>query len=342
MSRCNLPYGNYSSAELHEDQLGNCSLNLSLPPSMPSMAPWENFDQVFSFNKKYSYESKVFDQILSSRRSLDQLFADRLLGLLGIQGVTKIYPPKSNSDLRTLFNHIVSSELDIHHKQSLIYYILKDCRTAPEASSQFAQQCHLPEKYRFFIEGLWHLDRLDFRRAVEYLAEPSLIPTFPDEILYVLTLTKLPKHDDSLAIAYYLTAAPPLASAKIRKAFFDTLARSNVTEAFYFTRKYDDTLRQSFFEQLVEFVHRATPGQTRSRRAMELVGLPLDEDEELWFERVLLQGNASTLPGAKDTVMMRRLATGRTGALNPELESLGGKKVDGLNWDDLRGSIRHM
>lgn len=86
MSRCNLPYGNYSSAELHEDQLGNCSLNLSLPPSMPSMAPWENFDQVFSFNKKYSYESKVFDQILSSRRSLDQLFADRLLGLLGIQG----------------------------------------------------------------------------------------------------------------------------------------------------------------------------------------------------------------------------------------------------------------
>lgn len=50
------------------------------------MAPWESFDQVFSFNKKYSYEPKVFDQILSSRRSLDQLFADRLLGLLGIQG----------------------------------------------------------------------------------------------------------------------------------------------------------------------------------------------------------------------------------------------------------------
>lgn len=86
MSRRNLPYGNYSSAELHGDQLGNCSHNLSLPLSMPSMAPWESFDQVFSFNKKYSYEPKVFDQILSSRRSLDQLFADRLLGLLGIQG----------------------------------------------------------------------------------------------------------------------------------------------------------------------------------------------------------------------------------------------------------------
>lgn len=74
---------------------------------------------------------------------------------------------------------------------------------------------------------------------------------------------------------------------------------------------------------------------------MELVGLPLDDDEEQWFEDVLLQGNASTLPGAKDTVMMRRLATGRVEGNTPELESLGGKKIDGLNWDDLRSSIRH-
>jgi hypothetical protein len=179
------------------------------------------------------------------------------------------------------------------------------------------------------------------QRAVEFLADPSLIPTFPDEILHVLTLTKLPKHDDSLAIAYYLTAAPPLATVKVRRAFFETLTRANVTEAFYFTRKYDEDLRRDFFEQLVEFVHKASPGQNRSRRAMELVGLPLDEDEEQWFESLLLHGNASTLPGSKDTVMMRRLATGRLGEITPELESLGGKKVDGLNWDDLRASIRH-
>ncbi|KAJ5766961.1 uncharacterized protein N7511_004577 [Penicillium nucicola] len=307
------------------------------------MAPWDNFDQVFSFNKKYTYEPKAVEQILANRRAFEnQLFADRLLRLLGIQGVTKLYPPKSNADLRELFNQIVSSELDIEHKQSLVYYVLKDCRTAPEAPAQFAQRCHLPEKYRLFIEGLWHLDRLDFRRALECLTEPSLIPTFPDEILYALTLTKLPRHDDSLAIAYYLTVAPPLASEKVRKAFFETLSRSNITEAFYFTRKYDDAHRQSFFEQLVEFVHKASPGQTRSRRAMELVGLPLDEDEEAWFESVLLHGNASTLPGAKDTVMMRRLATGQLSNASPDLESLSGKKVDGLNWDNLRGSIRHL
>jgi hypothetical protein len=85
--------------------------------------------------------------------------------------VTKVYPPKSNADLRSLIEHIVSSELDIHHKQALVYYILKDCRSAPEAAPHFAQDCHLPEKYRLFIEGLWNLDRLEFRVRFTSLTE---------------------------------------------------------------------------------------------------------------------------------------------------------------------------
>lgn len=179
------------------------------------------------------------------------------------------------------------------------------------------------------------------QRAIEYLAEPSLIPTFPDEILYALTLPDIPKHDDSLAVAYYLTVAPPLATEKVQRAFFETLCRSSVTEAFYFSRKYDEHHRRNFFEQLVGFVHKTGPGQTRSRRAMELVGLPLDEDEEQWFEESLLHGIASSLPGAKDTMMMRRLAMGQVDGIGAELKSLGGKKVDGLNWDDLRQSMQH-
>lgn len=77
--------------------------------------------------------------------------------------VTKVYPPKSNADLRSLVDHIVASELDIHHKQALIYYLLKDCRNALGAAEDFASSCYLPEKYRLFIEGLWHMDHLDFR-----------------------------------------------------------------------------------------------------------------------------------------------------------------------------------
>jgi hypothetical protein len=53
------------------------------------MALWEDFETIFSFNKKYSYDAKVVDQILANRRALEnQLFADRLLGLLGIKGGT--------------------------------------------------------------------------------------------------------------------------------------------------------------------------------------------------------------------------------------------------------------
>ncbi|KAH1639568.1 hypothetical protein KXX39_003733 [Aspergillus fumigatus] len=321
-----------------EDQQRANSVTVTHPGAI-IMGTWEDFDSIFYFNKSFNYDDKVIEQILSNRRALgNQLFADRLLGLLGVQAVKQLYPPRSNADLRALVNHIVSSALDIHHKQALIYYILKDCRAASDAASQFARRCHLPEKYRLFIEGLWNLDRLELRRAIEYLTEPSIIPTFPDEILYVLTLSQLPKHDDNLAMAYYLTVTPPLASEKVQKAFFEILCRSSITEAFYFTRKRDESLRRAYLEQLIEFVLKTSPGQMRSQRAMELISLPLDNTEEEWFEEALLRGCAKTLHGAKDTAMMRRFATGKLDALSPELESLGGKKIDGLDWDALRQS----
>lgn len=74
---------------------------------------------------------------------------------------------------------------------------------------------------------------------------------------------------------------------------------------------------------------------------MELISLPLDSMEEEWFEEALLRGRAKTLHGAKDTAMMRRFAIGKLDALSTELESLGGKKIDGLNWDALRQSVKN-
>jgi hypothetical protein len=50
------------------------------------MAPWEQFEVTYHFNKDFSYDKKLVDQIISNRRSLDnQLFIDRLLGLLGVK-----------------------------------------------------------------------------------------------------------------------------------------------------------------------------------------------------------------------------------------------------------------
>jgi hypothetical protein len=73
---------------------------------------------------------------------------------------------------------------------------------------------------------------------------------------------------------------------------------------------------------------------------MELIGLPFDDQEEEWFEDALLRGSAKTLHCAKDTVMARRLATGKVAGLSAELESLDGKKIDGLNWNLLKQSMK--
>ncbi|KAK2794210.1 hypothetical protein FQN51_000911 [Onygenales sp. PD_10] len=306
-----------------------------------NMAPWEDFDATFSFKRDFAYDPKTFAQISSNRRALENtLFVDRLLKVLGIDAAARVYPPKSNQALRNLFAQIVSSTSPNHHKQALIYYILRDCRSTGDgdASLQFARRCYLPEKYRLIIEGLWYLDSLEFRRALEYLTEPSLIPTFPDEILYVLST--LPKQDDTLATAYYLTVSPPLAfQPKALNAYFAVLCRTRITESFYFTRKQNDALHRELLEQLIVFVHMSKVGEARANRAMDLINLPFNEEEEKWFEECLLQGKAKHLQGAKDTVMMRRVATGQLENLS-DLEALGGRKIEGLNWDDLKKNLR--
>ncbi|KAL1958508.1 hypothetical protein VTO42DRAFT_4372 [Malbranchea cinnamomea] len=305
------------------------------------MALWEDFNVTFSFKRDFCYDVKTIDLLISSRRTLNNvLFFDRLLQIIGVEAASRAYPPRSNQALRNLYEQIIASGSPNHFKQSVIYYILRDCRSigAGDGGTQFIQRSYLPEKYRLFIDGIWHLDRLEFKRALEYLTEPSLIPTFPDEILYVLAT--VPKQDDSLALAYFLTASPPLASPEVLEAYFATLCRTSVTESFYFSRQRDAKTRQTLLEQLVVSVLETDPGERRAKRAMELISLPLDEQEEAWFEECLLRGKAKNLQGAKDTAMMRRVATGRVDNLGNELEALGGRRIEGVNWDDLKQNLR--
>jgi hypothetical protein len=50
------------------------------------MAPWEQFEATYCFNKEFSYDKSLADQIISNRRSLEhRLFIDRLLDLLGVK-----------------------------------------------------------------------------------------------------------------------------------------------------------------------------------------------------------------------------------------------------------------
>ena len=87
------------------------------------------------------------------------LSSDRLRTCL----VSRLYPPGSHNDLRSLHHSIISSSSPDHYKYAVMYYILRDIshsnRRLPD---KFASTVYLPAKYRMFIEGIWYMDRLKF------------------------------------------------------------------------------------------------------------------------------------------------------------------------------------
>lgn len=77
----------------------------------------------------------------------------------------KLYPPKTNGELRNLHKAVVESAGEDHHKLSVIFYILLDF-DAPtgrrDYSTAFERSSFLPEKYQIYMKGLWHMDQLEF------------------------------------------------------------------------------------------------------------------------------------------------------------------------------------
>jgi hypothetical protein len=206
------------------------------------------------------------------------------------------------------------------------------------AEEHFAKKVWLPEKYQRLIQGLWQLDHCHFASALELLTDPSLIPTFTDEILY--TLIHHPRCDNSLAMAYYVTVSPPLRDSRALAAYFSILCQNSVTEAYDFTTRQDAAKRRSLFEDLVVAVHSEGGSETRAERALTLLSLPFIGEEEAWFEECLLYGKGASCNQAKDSVMMRRIAMGRDYQGLGALDRLRGHKINGVNWDDVRMSMQ--
>ncbi len=251
--------------------------------------------------------------------------------------VTKFYPPKTNRDLRNLWQTVVKSAAPDHQKQAILYYILKDCRNLNNAGEHFSRKVWLPEKYKLLVSGLWELDRCHFSIALEHLTDPSLTPTFPDEILY--TLINQPKCDNNLAMAYYITISPPLQDARTLNAYFGMLCQNSVSEAYHFTQRQSETKRKSLLEDMVFAVHSEPGSEVRAEKALTLLSLPFTEEEEAWFEECLLYGKASRCNQAKDSVMMRRIAMGKDFESSGPLDRLRTPKIDGIGWDDIRISM---
>jgi len=141
-------------------------------------------------------------------------------------------------------------------------------------------------------------------------------------------------------MAYYHTVSPTITSSKVLEAYFLVLCHASVTEAFYFSRAQGDLNHHVLFEKLIDYIHTESKGAVRATRGVELIGLPLNEAEESWFEVFLEDGKGSTLPGAIDTLTMRRIALGRSNAKSPKGGSGSGKLIDGVNWDTLKCNLQ--
>ncbi|KAE8845005.1 hypothetical protein PTNB73_02941 [Pyrenophora teres f. teres] len=317
----------------------------------------EDFDRVF---QGLYYKDGLVQEIQSFRTALGgRTFFERLLMLLKIKA-SKMYPPKSPQQLQELHQRIITAETTLHNKHCLVFYLLKDLsgqhHEPTELSEAFAKDVHLEKRFWTFVEGLWYLDHFQFSTAVERLTYPSIIPTFPDEIMHTLLtgrdrlnslgISKDPK-DEILALAYYNCVKPPLEDAGVRNEFAKYLTDRNVAEMYGWVHSRPDHEQKPLLEILIEqTLDKNTWAKgperdvyTREARCFELVSLPFTTEEENFIEKFLTEGRGRTFQGAQDLVMMRRIATGKLADAAADA-GIRGKRVDGINWEVLKDGVK--
>lgn len=273
-----------------------------------------------------------------------------------MQSLARSYPPKGDNGLYQLHYQVCESDHSDHQKLSVFYYMLLDfnehlgLKSRINFAEVFASRFGLPKKYEIFMRGLWHLDRQQFsvrlsqfsvassqadqssmQNALQDLAHPSLTPEFADDIITAF-VKNAEDSDYSLSLAYYHAVQPVLRRPESLSLLFGALARTSLTEAFYFSRAHPEQTRQLLFEQLIASVLDGS-GHDVATRASELVSLPLDSAEERWFEEYLTNGGGRKLRKAKDTVLMRRVVTGRHG------DSVGDRNLGG-QWNVVLGGFK--
>ncbi len=308
------------------------------------MLDFSQFSAAFPTDGPKPYDQNGVREIETFRKSFDGvLFVDRVLKALGVgEGAQqylpspvhfrtfltpagKVYPPRGDNGLRALHRQICESKVSPHAKLSVFYYLLLDYDEVRGAQSclaeALAEESGLPQNYQILMRGLWHMDRKEFKYALEHLAHPSLPSEFADDIITVLV--RHAKADDySLPLAYYHTAQPVLQTSAALELLFGALARTSVTEALYFSRTHPEHTRQQLFAKLVASVleHPEAVGA----RGKELVSLPLTAAEEKWFQEYVAGSEGRKSKNAKAVVQMRQLVTGRQRGPIP-VAGLGGQ-----------------
>ncbi|KAJ8108491.1 hypothetical protein ONZ43_g6408 [Nemania bipapillata] len=201
----------------------------------------------------------------------------------------------------------------MHHKLSILFYLLLDIDgrsgDGDSKAESFANLAGIPDRYQIFMKGLWLMDTRNFELALEHLTHPSLISDFADDIISVL-VRHSKDGDYTLPLAYYYTVQPSIKSSSALQSLFDAIARSSVVEAFEFSRSHAEYMHRQLFQRLMFAVLDSKQGEDTAQRAFELTSLPFNADEEQWFKEYLESGEGKRLKAAKDTLIMRRIATG--------------------------------
>ncbi|KAI1131464.1 nuclear pore complex assembly-domain-containing protein [Nemania abortiva] len=280
------------------------------------MMDYSQYERVFGTMSPFPYNRPVALSIERSRGSLEgSLFIDRVLKALNLAQVASNYPPRSENGLRQLHQLICdTNNINLHHKLSILYYLLLDIdgRSSSEGDSKaetFAAHAGIPNRYQIFMRGLWLMDTRNFELALEHLTHPSLISDFADDIITVL-VRHSKDGDYTLPLAYYHTVQPSLKSSTALQSLFDAIARTSLLEAFEFSRSHADFMHRQLFQRLIFVVLDSKNGDETAERAFELTSLPFNTDEEQWFREYLESGEGKRLKAAKDTLIMRRIATG--------------------------------
>ncbi|KAL2186291.1 hypothetical protein L209DRAFT_780302 [Thermothelomyces heterothallicus CBS 203.75] len=295
------------------------------------MLDFTQFSAAFPTDGPKPYDQNGIREIETFRKSFGGvLFIDRVLKALGLGDTGKVYPPKGDSGLRALHQQICDTKVSPHAKLSVFYYLLLDYDELRGARSNLAEalaeESGLPTNYQLLMRGLWHMDRKEFKFALENLAHPSLPAEFADDIVTVLVrhakaaAAAAPQSDGgdddddgddySLALAYYHAAQPVLQTSEALELLFGALARTSVSEALYFSRRFPDHARQQLFEKLVASVLDQA-ADAAGARGRELASLPLTGAEEKWFHDYIAVGDGRKSKNAKTVAQMRQLVTGR-------------------------------
>ncbi|KAF1988260.1 hypothetical protein K402DRAFT_31983 [Aulographum hederae CBS 113979] len=268
----------------------------------------KDFNAVFPPTARFPYIKSYNDEFVSTRRTSPEkkLFFDRL------SGSTKKYPypPHDRQQLQALHHSIVTSKRPLHEKQELIFYLLLDFEASGDSLAEtFAGQCHLAT--RSLIRGLRELDHKHYKPALEYLMQRiASTRLYADAILHAL-LTQSGTYTPTLPSAFFNAAAPPLATDDLLTRWVEYLATTSVASAYFFLRTTQPAhKRRQLFEKLIAFVLSARR-PVKEEMGMELVGLPLEKEEEEWLEVFLVEGRGRELPAARETVLVRRVASGR-------------------------------